>query len=136
MAQDTAPSSGAELQQLQEDDNGTDLGLPLTRVQKLIKSEESLLPMAKDATMMVAKATDLFLTELGRLSYKSTSSQQRKTIEYKDAAQAVKEWEACDFLADIVPQKVALATLLAQREKQAAVTAAESDAAGLTKDEA
>lgn len=89
------------------------LTLPYATIKRMVKAEGDVKQVAGDATFAIAKATELFLEELAHRAGGEVDS--RKTLTYNDVAAAVKNWSSCEFLADIVPQKVPVSVLASQQ---------------------
>ncbi|KAI8468770.1 MAG: hypothetical protein J3K34DRAFT_426188 [Monoraphidium minutum] len=94
------------------------LSLPLSRVKKLIRAEADCKVVGNEATFLIGRAAELVLEEMVAKAHASMSRDGRKSLLYKDIANAVESWEALDFLADVVPQKVAVSALLQQQQAQ------------------
>ena len=57
---------------------------PLAKVKNIMKMDENIKLCQKNAYIVVAKATELFLQELAQNSYNVTLSNKRKTMNIED----------------------------------------------------
>ncbi len=89
--------------------------LPLTRVKRIMKSDVDVKLISQEAVVLVTKAAELLLEHLAEESCKYTTSENRKTIQYKDVAQAVKECDVFDFLEEVIPERYTLQSLVESR---------------------
>ena len=67
---------------------------------------EQVSKISKEAVFLVTKATELFLEKLVVESSKCTAADHRKTLLYKDLANAIREehnFEVCEFCHDDFP---------------------------------
>ncbi|XP_074656559.1 DNA polymerase epsilon subunit 4-like [Tubulanus polymorphus] len=72
--------------------------LPMTRIKALMKIDPDVTLAAQDAVTMIAKATEMFVSELSRESYTFTSLAKRKTVQKKDVDNAIENIDALAFL--------------------------------------
>jgi histone H3/H4 len=89
--------------------------LPLARVKRIMKSDVDVKLISQEAVVLVTKAAELLLEHLAEESCKYTTSENRKTIQYKDVAQAVKECDVFDFLEEVIPERYTLQSLVESR---------------------
>ncbi|KJE92283.1 hypothetical protein CAOG_03284 [Capsaspora owczarzaki ATCC 30864] len=80
--------------------------LPLSRVKRIMRSDEDIGLLSADAVFLVTRATEMFVAEFAKKV--SADLGKRKTVQYKDVANVVEQDTAYQFLADIIPQPVAL----------------------------
>ncbi|CEP02489.1 Transcription factor CBF/NF-Y/archaeal histone domain-containing protein [Plasmodiophora brassicae] len=79
--------------------------LPMTRVRKVIKSTPSVNSLAGDAGAVIAKSTEFMIARLAQAGFRRAVTEGRRTIQYKDLADVVRDDERWEFLLDIVPGK-------------------------------
>lgn len=89
--------------------------LPLARVKRIMKSDVDVKLISQEAAVLVTKAAELLLEHLAEESCKYTVSDNRKTMQYKDVAQAVKECDVFDFLEEVIPERYTLQSLVESR---------------------
>lgn len=92
--------------------------LPLHKVKKLIKSENSVKAVSGEASFAIARATELLVEQLVVKAYQKMEAESRDMIAYDDVASAVTKWSATDFLRDIVPETLSLSDLVQMAKKQ------------------
>lgn len=80
--------------------------LPVARVKKIMRVDETLLKMSADAAFTCAIITEQFLNYFVRHAHQYTQRDKRKIIAYKDMSSVVAEVEQFSFLNDVVPQTV------------------------------
>ncbi|XP_014517423.2 nuclear transcription factor Y subunit C-2-like, partial [Vigna radiata var. radiata] len=94
-------------QQLKEIEESTDLRnqhmLPLSRVKKIMKSDEDVKLVSAEAPVVFAKACELFIMELTMKAWANTEANNRRTIKKSDIASAIARTDVFDFLEDIAP---------------------------------
>lgn len=61
--------------------------------------------ISAEATMLLAKASEMIIEELSFRAWFNTQENRRKTIQKFDIAMAVSQNEMFDFLIDIVPRE-------------------------------
>ncbi|EOR01327.1 hypothetical protein E3P92_01504 [Wallemia ichthyophaga] len=99
-------------------DKGT-THLPIARVQKIIKADKEMENCAKEATYLIAVATEYFIKYLTDAGYIQATLDKRNTIQYRDLANAVDKSEELEFLKEIVPSKLTMQKALdLQQRKQ------------------
>lgn len=98
------------------------LTLPLTRIRRMVKEDEDVKNVAGDAAFVIARATELFIEQLAARTAAKVPAGSKKGVTYKEVSRAVAEYSACDFLADIVPQKLTAAELLQQMQQNGAAS--------------
>eukprot|EP00899_Mesostigma_viride_P009365 jgi/Mesvir1/1842/Mv06944-RA.1 len=85
-----------------------DLLLPLARIKRLMKSEGDIGMVSSEATVLIAKATGLFIEAIAERAYEQMDEhpEGRAALGYSHVAKAVVENTPLEFLRDIVPVKV------------------------------
>lgn len=81
---------------------------PLARVSRIVKADRDVEATSKDAIWTIAVATELFIKHLTDSAVASARLDKKKTVTYKELANAVEAQNEFFFLQDIVPQPVAL----------------------------
>ena len=81
------------------------LQLPITRIRKIMFEEEAVRSVSPEACFVVARATEIFLTEITQRSAALMGSQDN-TLQYDHVADVMANWKATEFLSDIVPKRV------------------------------
>lgn len=130
----TAASTTAPLgpTPVEDDKKGFTPLLPLARVKKIIKSDPDVNMVASDSCLLIAKSTELFLTQLVERSFAYAQREKRRTLQYKDVANAVNISDNLFFLSDVIPaQKTGkqITELLKTKHKQALASATFSSVA-------
>jgi len=89
------------------------------RIKKIIKADDDIYQCNKQATFLVSVATEMFVQYLAEQGVKALAAErkQRKTVQYKDLANAVTRIDNLEFLADVVPPTT---TVKQPRETKAA----------------
>ena len=78
--------------------------IPRRRVVKIMKLDPSVPHVSNEAVELMALATQLFVTDLSRRSFKLTYKRGKKTIALVDMCKAVESDHIFDFLIDIIPR--------------------------------
>ncbi|KAJ9623074.1 hypothetical protein H2203_006006 [Taxawa tesnikishii (nom. ined.)] len=80
--------------------------LPVARVQKIIHADEDIANCSKNAAFVITAATEMFIRYLVEQTHNQVKSERkpRRTIQYKDIANAVARVDNLEFLADVVPR--------------------------------
>lgn len=89
--------------------------LPLSRVQKIMKTDSDLLPVSKEALHMISVATEEFLKKLTKATHKQAHAQRRTMINYRDAATAVEQSDNMQFLQDTIPPAIPISEAFERR---------------------
>ncbi|KAF8534563.1 hypothetical protein BDD12DRAFT_407593 [Trichophaea hybrida] len=79
--------------------------LPQVRMVKIIKIDEDVYQCNKQARYLICVSTEMFiqfLVEQG-VRFLGTEQTQRKTVHYKDLANAVTKLNNLEFLSDVIP---------------------------------
>jgi len=77
--------------------------LPLARVQRIMKADKQLPVCAKEATILIAIATEEFIKRLILSANAQASREKRNTVSQKDIAVIVKKQDELLFLEEIIP---------------------------------
>ncbi|CAF0868287.1 unnamed protein product [Brachionus calyciflorus] len=93
--------------------------VPMTRVRTIMKSSPEITQINQDVLFVVAKATELFINQFVRDSFKNVNKSEE--LDYKKLADLVVKEEKFDFLSEIVPHKIkakdALKEIEAEKKK-------------------
>lgn len=82
---------------------------PISRIKRIIKADKRINTCNNDAATYMAAAAEVFLTELTKSSDAICELDKRRTIQYKDVAQAIADDERLfPVLGEIVPKTVSL----------------------------
>lgn len=81
---------------------GTSIAFPMARVKKIIKADPDVRTVNKEATMLIAKTTELVVMKLAEASMQAAHRGKRKTINYNDILSAVQEHGEFEFLEGTV----------------------------------
>ncbi|KAL9320863.1 hypothetical protein ACSQ67_012702 [Phaseolus vulgaris] len=93
--------------QLKEIEESTDLkshSLPLARIRKIMKFDEDVKMVSTEATMLLAKACELFIMELTMRAWANVEDDKRRIIQKTDISSAISMSDVFDFLVDTVPR--------------------------------
>ncbi|EIM24307.1 histone-fold-containing protein [Wallemia mellicola CBS 633.66] len=82
--------------------------MPIARVQKIIKADKEMENCGREATFLIAVATEYFIKYLTDAGYIEARLDKRNTIQYKDLAHAVDKSEELEFLKEIIPSKLTM----------------------------
>ncbi|TIC11038.1 histone-fold-containing protein [Wallemia mellicola] len=98
--------------------------MPIARVQKIIKADKEMENCGREATFLIAVATEYFIKYLTDAGYIEARLDKRNTIQYKDlgmlnlcvqkplliktSAHAVDKSEELEFLKEIIPSKLTM----------------------------
>lgn len=70
-----------------------------------MKLDDNVKTVCKESTMLLSKATEMFINEFTLRSFVHTTNNRRLTLKRKDIAMALTEYDQFDFLIDIVPKE-------------------------------
>ncbi|KAF7265683.1 hypothetical protein GWI33_020767 [Rhynchophorus ferrugineus] len=106
--------------------------LPVGRVNTIMKSSSDVETVSKESSVIMSKATELFIRSLTQEGYNETNSGRK--LDYKHLSSVVHSNERYNFLRDILPKKI---TVLEFKKLMAAKQAVErtSDAEETSSDE-
>lgn len=85
-------------------------GLPLARVRRVMKSDDSIRAVTVEAGMLVSKATELFVGALAQRALEAGG--EPLSLSYDSVAEVVSHTGRLDFLRDIVPLRVQASSVL------------------------
>ncbi|PRP88375.1 histone-like transcription factor family (CBF/NF-Y) [Planoprotostelium fungivorum] len=74
------------------------LGLPLSRVKRIILSDGDVKHISGEAASMIARATELFIESMVQEAYKNTKKEKRKLLAQKDILKCVQTVDQFEFL--------------------------------------
>lgn len=78
--------------------------LPTARVKRIISEDKDISGCSSEATFLITAATELFIETLAQTGYGFAKLDKRKTLQYKDLANATASFERLEFLADVIPR--------------------------------
>ncbi|KAI9143149.1 histone-fold-containing protein [Paraphysoderma sedebokerense] len=91
--------------------------VPISKVKKIMKEDKDVSIVSGDAVFLVAASTEIMIEQLMQKAYEYTRRDNRKTLQYKDIANAVKNVDGLEFLMDTIPMTLPLKEALqAQKE--------------------
>eukprot|EP00884_Botryococcus_braunii_P008798 jgi/Botrbrau1/1791/Bobra.0217s0045.2 len=76
--------------------------LPLTRIKKIMKSDEDVRMISAEAPLLFSKASEIFILELTLRAWSHAESNKRRTLQKNDIDSAITNTDIFDFLVDIV----------------------------------
>lgn len=77
--------------------------LPLSRVRKMMKSDDPLSKVAGDVPALFTKACEMFISELTLRGWFNTEKRHRRTLIPSDITEATYYTNSYDFLVDVIP---------------------------------
>ncbi|KAJ7069996.1 histone-fold-containing protein [Mycena amicta] len=77
--------------------------LPISKVQNIIKADKEITLVAKEATFLVACATEEFMKRFAEAAMAQAEREKRTTLQYKDMATVVRKADEFLFLEEIIP---------------------------------
>ncbi|KAF8241548.1 hypothetical protein K440DRAFT_678678 [Wilcoxina mikolae CBS 423.85] len=79
--------------------------LSQVRIVKIIKIDNDVYQCNKQARYLISVATEMFIQFLAEqgVRFLGTEQKQRKTVHYKDLANAVTRLNNLEFLSDVIP---------------------------------
>ncbi|KAK9384267.1 histone-fold-containing protein [Lipomyces mesembrius] len=93
--------------------------LPLARVKRIIKLDEDVRACSNSAAFAVTVATEMFIQYMCEQGLHMSRSDRRKTLHYKDLANAVHKLDELEFLSDVIPRTIPLHKVLKDRRARA-----------------
>ncbi|GAA5810296.1 hypothetical protein MFLAVUS_003716 [Mucor flavus] len=84
--------------------------LPLTRIKKVMKTDQDVKMISAEAPILFSKGCELFITELNLRAWEYAVKNKRRTLQEFDIAAALAKSDMFDFLIDIVPREEAATT--------------------------
>ncbi|KAG0227601.1 hypothetical protein BGW42_002823 [Actinomortierella wolfii] len=91
--------------------------LPAARIKRIIKEDKDINMVSNDAVFLISLATELFLESFTSKAYGLARMEKRKTVFYKDLANAVSQYDTLEFLQDVVPKTMPLAEAIERQQK-------------------
>merc|ERR1712173_527474 len=74
--------------------------LPLARVKKIAKCDEEVKSISANGNVLMAKAAELFISQLAESAYEHTSSNKRKVVKVDDVVEAIQGDDNLGFLEE------------------------------------
>lgn len=102
--------------------------LPLSRVQKIIKADEDMMMVQKEAVLLISLATERFMRRFAEANAMAAQREKRTTTQHKDLANVIRRADEYAFLEEMVPWVAPNPT--GKRLPKAAQAAAEDSATG------
>ncbi|KAJ4915158.1 hypothetical protein Rs2_00708 [Raphanus sativus] len=93
---------------------------PMTRIRRIMRSDNSAPQIMQDAVFLVNKATELFIERFSEEAYGSSVKDKKKFIHYKHLSSVVSNEERYEFLTDCVPEKLKAEVALEEWERSMA----------------
>lgn len=93
--------------------------LPVSRINTIMKSSSDVETVGKMASLMMCKATEIFIRALAEEAY--AVSQNARKLDYKHLTQVVHSDDRYNFLRDIMPKKITYAEykrVMARKQRQ------------------
>ncbi|MCJ1378537.1 hypothetical protein MMC17_001636 [Xylographa soralifera] len=80
--------------------------LPLARVKKILQADEEIGPVSNNAAFVITLATEMFVRYLAEQAHNvaKSESKPRRSIQYRDVANAVARLDNLEFLSDVIPR--------------------------------
>lgn len=91
-------------QEIEETTNFKTHSFPLARIKKIMKDDEDVKMVSAEATIVLAKACELFSQELTMRAWANAKVNKKRALQIGDIASAISKNDAFDFLVDIVPR--------------------------------
>ncbi|KAF7886160.1 hypothetical protein EAF00_010263 [Botryotinia globosa] len=84
--------------------------LPLSRIKKIIGTDQDINMCSNNAAFVIALATEMFIQYMAESGHNVVKSERkpRRNIQYRDLSSAVSHIDNLEFLSDIVPKTVPL----------------------------
>lgn len=89
--------------QMEEAKEATKPILPVPRVKRIMKANKDVKRVSSDAPVLLAKACEMFISDLTLRAWKNTEANERKLLQTTNIAAAISETEAYNFLANTLP---------------------------------
>ncbi|KAH9942903.1 histone-fold-containing protein [Amylocystis lapponica] len=77
--------------------------LPFSRVQKILKADDEMPMVAREATLSISLATEEFVARFIEAAHRAAQRDKRTTVQHRDVASVVRRMEEYAFLEDIIP---------------------------------
>ncbi|KAJ8957417.1 hypothetical protein NQ318_004897 [Aromia moschata] len=78
--------------------------LPVSRINTIMKSSSDVEMVSKESSLLMGKATELFIKNLATEAYKTTHNGRK--LDYKNLAEIVHSEDKYEFLREIMPKKI------------------------------
>lgn len=102
--QSTLPVEPAKSLQGKKDSSAFEMVIPVGRVRRTCKLDPDVKNITKEATALVAKATERFLAQIAEESFKISSLSGRRTLKTDDIRDCVNRLPQYEWLRDDFPQ--------------------------------
>ncbi|KAA1467355.1 hypothetical protein DENSPDRAFT_832376 [Dentipellis sp. KUC8613] len=76
--------------------------LPFSRVQKVLKADEELPTVSREAVFLISKTTEEFIKRFAQAGMRIAQSEKRTTVQYKDMAALVRRADEFIFLEELI----------------------------------
>lgn len=77
--------------------------IPVPRIKRIMKANKDVERVSFDAPVLLAKACEMFISDLTLRAWKHTEANKREVLQTTNIAAAISETKAYNFLADTVP---------------------------------
>lgn len=77
--------------------------LPMSRVQKILKADEELPTIAKEAAFIISLAAEEFIKRLSEAAQRVAERERRTTVQSRDLATVIRKADEFVFLEELVP---------------------------------
>ncbi|CAH1954279.1 unnamed protein product [Acanthoscelides obtectus] len=97
--------------------------LPVSRINTIMKSSCDVDTVGKDSSIMMCKATEIFIKTLAQEAFRQSHANNKKRLDYKHLTDVVHSDTKYNFLKDILPKKITYAKykeIMAKKNKQMA----------------
>lgn len=78
--------------------------LPITRIKKIMKSDQAVRMISAEAPILLMKSCELFILDLTHRAWAYTEEARCRTLKRSDVSGAIHTTDIFDFLVDIVPR--------------------------------
>ncbi|XP_076917975.1 DNA polymerase II subunit B3-1-like [Bidens hawaiensis] len=99
-----------------EKDENSLYQIPMSRVSRIIKSEDPNIRITQEAVYVINKASEKFLQVFTTEAYANAFLDHKKHIDYKHLSSVVSKRRRFDFLSDFVPEKLKAEEALAESQ--------------------
>ncbi|XP_076931441.1 DNA polymerase II subunit B3-1-like [Bidens hawaiensis] len=100
----------------EKEDESSLYQIPMSRVSRIIKSEDPNIRITQEAVYVINKASEKFLQVFTTEAYANAFLDHKKHIDYKHLSLAVGKRRRFDFLSDFVPEKLKAEEALAESQ--------------------
>ncbi|MCJ1436546.1 hypothetical protein MMC27_005925 [Xylographa pallens] len=100
--------------------------LPLARVKKILQADEEIGPVSNNAAFVITLATEMFVRYLAEQAHNvaKSESKPRRSIQYRDVANAVARLDNLEFLSDVIPRTTTWREHKAKKARESGETSA------------